>query len=262
MKKVKIVFWVIFAIVALLVFNAIRTVLFLKDYGLNLRDMQSQYRTVFPDYDDNNFPEFGKKFVCLDIEKFENFLNVDELYDSDAQERFYKKVQSFIPKNFNEFKSELAPSVLKFMKEEKTNKYPSAEETENYPKPPKMVIPTIYHWTNMGFLHAKNGDFNTSLLIYHGIFYLTRELMTSFARSGEFINKMQSGTYNMAASRAILVWASRPHPECQELSKSVAKDILKLVEADYPLKRNLEYNKSKVDSIIKHFSKKLSINPY
>ena len=259
MKKVKIVFWVIFAIVALLVFNAIRTVLFLKDYGLNLKDMQSQYRTVFPDYDDNNFPEFGKKFVCLDIEKFENFLNVDELYDSAAQERFYKKVQSFIPKNFNEFKSELAPSVLKFMKEEKTNKYPTAEETENYPKPPKMVIPTIYHWTNMGFLYAKKGDFNTSLLIYHGIFYLTRELMTSFARSGEFINKMQSGTYNMAASRAILVWASRPHPECQELSKSVAKDILKLVEADYPLKRNLEYNKSKVDSIIKHFSKKSSL---
>ena len=261
MKKVKIVLWVIFAIVALFVFNAIRTYNFMQSYGMNLKDMKSQYRPVFPDYDDNNFPEFGKNFVCSDPNKCEDFLPESKLFDSELQEKFYKKVKALKIENFDEFKSKLVPSVLDFMKKEKKNIYPTAEETENYPNLPTLqtVRNTVNYWIDMGFLYGKKGDYNTSLLIYHGIFYLSRELVTSFARSGEFIIKMQSGNYNKYASTAILLWASRPHPECQELSKSVAKDILKLVEADYPLSRNLEYNKSKVDNIIKHFSKKTSL---
>lgn len=256
MKKIKIVFWVIFAIFAILAFNFIRTVNFLRDYKENLKDIKGQLNVK---HNDDNFPEFAKDYVFSKEDV--NTLSENTLYDSESQEKIIEETKKILPENIKDYQTKFAPSILELIKKEKTNKYPTAEETENYPAPPqsKLIRATVYNWSNLSLLFSKEGDYKTSLLVAHGIFYLMREKQTSYADSGEMIYKMVSCSYIKYASKAILVWASNPHPDCQELSKTVAKDILKLVEVDYPLKRNIEYDKYAIDSTLKHFSTKTSL---
>ena len=256
MKKIKIIFWVIFIIVAILAFNFLRTFNFLRDYKENLKDIKGQLNIK---YNDDNFPKFAKDYVFskTDIES----LSENMLYDLKSQEKIIEETKKILPENIKDYRTKLAPSILELMKQEKTNKYPTVEETENYPAPPqsRLIRATVYNWSNLSLLFSKEGDYKTSLLIAHGIFYLIREKLTSYAASGAMIDKMISNLYFKYASKAILVWASKPHPDCQELSKTVAKDILKLVEVDYPLKRNYEFDKYSIDSILKHFSTKTSL---
>lgn len=256
MKKIKIIFWVLFSIVAFLAFNFLRTFNFLRDYNKNLKDIKGQLNIK---YNDDNFPEFAKDYVFskTDIE----ILSEKTLYDSKSQEKIIEETKKILPENIKDYRTKLAPSILELMRKEKTNKYPTVEETENYPAQPQSILirATAYNWSNLSLIFSKEGDYKTSLLIAHGIFYLVREKQKSYAASGTMIDKMVSNIYLKYASKAILVWASKAHLDCQELSKTVAKDILKLVEVDYPLKRNFEFNKYAIDSILKHFSTKTSL---
>lgn len=258
MKKVKIVFWVIFGIVAILAFNFIRTFNFLRDYKIYLKDLKGQINIK---YNDDNFPEFAKDFVFSKTDALSESLTNSTLYDSKVHDKIIEETQKFLPENLKDYQTKFAPSILELMNKEKTKKYPTAEETENYPAPPnhKTVRATVRFWEHLSLLFGKKGDNRTSLLLAHGIFYLSREIQTSFAAGGEMMDKMLSVAYIKFASRAILYWASHPHPDCYELSKNVAIDILKFVKADYPLKRNIEYNKYAMDGVLKHFSKKSSI---
>ena len=147
------------------------------------------------------------------------------------------------------------------MKIEKNNNYPSAEETDNYPERPtgKTINAISYYWPALSLEFAKKGDFKTSLLLAHGLFYFSRELELSYGNGGEFLYIVMSSTYNKRASKAILVWASHPHPECQELSKIIARDILKLVDSNIPVTRNLEFFKYLINQYLVHFSKKTTL---
>ena len=258
MKKVKIVIWVIFFIVAIFIYNFIRTSNFIRDYTKNLKDIKGQLNYK---YDDDNFPEFAKDFVFKNSDVLREALNENTLYDSKAYDSVIEEIKKELPENLKDYQTKFAPSILELMKKEKTNKYPTFEETENYPEPPtgKKMRATARFWENLSLFFGREGDYKTSLLVAHGIFYLSREKQTSYAASGELICKMISMIYNKYASKVILVWASHPHPDCQKLSKVVAKDILDFVKTDFPLKRNIEYDKYAIESILKHLSKKSSI---
>ena len=258
MKKVKIVFWVIFAIIAFLAINFIRTFNLLRNFNDNTKDMKGQLNARF---NDNNFPEFSKKFLWVKKDDTITTFSENTLYDTEYNKKIIEETEKYLPENLKEYQTELAPSILELMKKEKTKKYPTAEETEKYPESPKhkSVRQTVRFWANLSLVFGEKGDYKTSLLIAHGIFYLTREILSSYCDSGNMMHKMLSVSYLKLASKSILVWASHPHPECAELSKTVAKDILKFVETDYPLSRNIEYIKYSIDTILKYLSQKTSL---
>ena len=258
MKKGRIVFWVIFAIIAFLAINFIRTFNLLRDFNNSIKGMKGQLNAGF---NDNNFPEFSKKYLWVKKDDTITTFNENTLYDTEFNKKIIEETEKYLPENLKEYQTELAPSILELMTKEKTKKYPTAEETEKYPESPKhkSVRQTVRFWANLSLVFGKKGDYKTSLLIAHGIFYLTREILSSYCCSGEMMHKMLSVSYLKLASKSILVWASHPHPECAELSKTVAKDILKFVETDYPLSRNIEYIKYAIDTILKYLSQKTSL---
>lgn len=122
MKKTRIVFWIIIAIIAIPAFNFLRTFNFLRDCNKILKDMKGQL-TVQCNNDD--FPEFAKNFKFSE-HNIANWLEEKTLYDPKSQEKIIQEIQNMLPENIKEYQTELVPSILELMKKEKTNKYPTA----------------------------------------------------------------------------------------------------------------------------------------
>ena len=224
------------------------------DIVLNLR------REVAVRWDNNNFPEFAKDFLFLDdFDRKSSSYNSstikmpeykeEMLYDSKLQEQYSKDISEIVPKDFSAIKQKFAPGILKKMKEEKKDDYLSPEESKTALLRPtnRLLSRTVEYWCACSFQLNKNGDYNTSLLLPLGAFYLIREAELFYGNCShfEYIVTTQS---NKMASLAILAWASQPHFESKELSKKVALDILDLVKHDCSITRYIEFYKYFVDS--------------
>ena len=53
-----------------------------------------------------------------------------------------------------------------------------------------------------------------------------------------------------------MYWASRPKPQCKEISKEVARDILDFVNNDYPLSVTIEHESLLIEGVLNFFATK------
>ena len=251
-----IIFSIIFFILSIIVFVGSRYLLtesrIRKCQEINI-DLKRKTRTEF---EEKNYPSFAKDFAFNGDFQYLPEIKDHAIFDLQEKENYFKNLSKITPDNLDDFKVKLVPEILKLMEDKKTDEYPSTEESFKNPYRPsnRSIDATIDYWCGISYLFEKKGDFITSLLIKHGALYLIRELELNYGNCNDLWFKFKvTCQSNKLASLAIIEWASKPHPECKELSKKVALDILEIVKLDCNLTRYVEYSKYLAEQVFDRF---------
>ena len=218
--------------------------------------------------DNNNFPEYALKFVPdekyqSELTDISNYIYKEKnIYTSYFQKELIDKIERILPNNLSDYKSYLVSSIKKKMTVAKTAKQPSFNESFDLPAMPKgtLFTQTSKYWYALSRLfEVKNQDYETSLLLSLGVFYLSKDMITNYCHSFTTLNKAFGNSMNQYACDSILIWASKPKNQYGTLSKKVAKDILDFVKTEYSFSNFLEINRVAADAdfkiIFKHFAK-------
>ena len=271
-NKLLVIASVILLIIGYLAYRGFATYYLMTETGKmskNSEDIFSTEKSIWNiKPDDNNFPEYAKKFVPdekyqRDITDISNYIYKEsDIYTSYFQNELINKTDKILPKNLLDYKSSLVSSIKKKMTDAKTTKQPSFNESFDLPAMPKgtLFIQTSRYWYALSrFFEVKNQDYETSLLLSLGIFYLSKDMITNYCHSFTTLNKAHSNSMNKYACDSILIWASKPKNQYGSLSKKVAKDILDFVKSEYSFSYFLENNRAAADAdfkvIFKHFAK-------
>ncbi len=215
--------------------------------------------------DDFNFPEYAKKFMP-DEKLYEEISRIDTLIprgknlgNSFLEDELYESIKGIIPDNIDEYKTVFAPIIKNKISEEKENKLISYADGASLPYTPKMNTfrNTLRYWNLVSRYYDQKRDYDTSLLIIHGIFYLSRDLITKYNSSGFFSRRLVYQICNSVACDSILKWASIPRLNSHKLSKTVAIDILDLVKNEYPFSQNLIYEQNYLEINTENFLKSI-----
>lgn len=198
--------------------------------------------------DDNNFPEYAKKFVP--DEKFSSYITdinnyiygEKNIYDSYFQNKLLDKTKNIIPNNLFEYKYTLIPCIKNMMRIPKKNKQPTFEEYFKLPAiNTKCFSQSVTYWFALSrYFEVKNQDYETSLLLGLSIFYLSKDFISNYAHSFTALNRASCIGFYSKACDSILIWASKPKIQFGNLSKIVSKDILDFVKNEYSLSSLLE----------------------
>ena len=155
----------------------------------------------------------------------------EKLYDQNEIKIFTSNAEATFSNDINNFKN-IVPVVKNKMKEQKKSVPPSVKESESLPAGPtfKKVRLTAKYWFIMSRILEQKKDYEASLLTGLATLYLSKDLQTNYINSGSNITKMICIAISGIACDSMFVWASKPRPQCKELSKEVAKDILDFVK--------------------------------
>lgn len=262
MKKVIIsilaVIGVIFLFLGYRVFIALS--FFKQSKSMNL----DNYGRMMIKDDDNNFPDYLIDFYPKNDDLIRNIGQFDKkrphkekLYDQNENKVFASGAEVAFSNNINDFKN-LVSVMKNKMKEQKKSVPPSIEESESFSAGPtfKTVRATAKYWFIMSRILEQKKDYEASLLTGLATLYLSKDLETNYINSGFLATKMICTSIIGIACDSMFVWASKPRPQCKELSKEVAKDILDFVKNDYPLSRNIEFECFIFDDMLRHFESK------
>lgn len=198
---------------------------------------------------DDNFPNYFVKFMA-DNEKRNKIFDLvsliperDNLFQEEATEKLIQTATPLFPGDLDSFK-EIVSIIKDKMKETKRSTPPSFKESESYPPAPTFstMRATARYWSIMSRMLEQKKDYETSLYLSHAIFYLSKDFETEYVNSSSLINKIISLAITEIACNSIMIWASRPKPQCRAISKEIAKDILDFVKNEYPLSVNIEYD--------------------
>ena len=259
----------IFGILA--VFGIVVLVLVYRVYYVFSFNKQLE-KISFDDYDgrgavkliDDNFPDYLIKFMADDNIKektsdLEKLLpQKDNIFDRKTINQLVTNTEAkFSAQNIDDFKQIVRIIKIK-MKETKNSVAPSFSESEKFPSSPtfKTLRATARYWSIMSRALEKKNDYETSLYLSHAIFYISKDFQSNYSNSGSLINKMICVAINNIACNSIMYWASRPKPQCKELSKEVAKDILDFVKNEYPLSVAIEHESLLIEDVLDNFAKK------
>jgi hypothetical protein len=213
---------------------------------------------------DDNFPDYLIKFMADDDLKgktsnLETLLpDKDKIFDHEAVNKLVTATEAeFSAQNIDDFK-QIVPIIKNKMKETKKSTAPSFSESENFPSSPtfKTMRATARYWYMISRVLEQKKDYETSLYLSHAIFYITKDCQSNYSNSGSLINKMICVALNNIACNSIMYWASRPKPQCKELSKEVAKDILDFVKNEYPLSVTIEHESLLIEDVLNSFATK------
>lgn len=235
---------------------------FLKTGG---EEIFSKEKTIFNiNYDNNNLPKYVKNFVPDDkykneLSEINNLIYKEKnIYDSAFHNKLLNKLQDVLPSNLLDYKYTLAKTIKDKMVIPKKTKHYSYIESFELPGSPKLnyIRGIARYWYTLSlYFEYKNQDYETSLLLSHGIFYLVRDLITYYAQSFTVLQRVLAiGLCNNACD-AILIWASRPKNQYGNLSKAVAKDILDFIKTEHPLSGFFKDNEENTDADLKIFFK-------
>ena len=259
----------IFGILA--VFGIVVLVLVYRVYYVFSFNKQLE-KISFDDYDgrgavkliDDNFPDYLIKFMADDNIKektsdLEKLLpQKDNIFDRKTINQLVTNTEAkFSAQNIDEFK-QIVRIIKNKMKETKNSVAPSFSESEKFPSSPtfKTLRATARYWSIMSRALEKKNDYETSLYLSHAIFYITKDCQSNYSNGGSLISKMICVAINNIACNSIMYWACRPKPQCKELSKEVAKDILDFVKNEYPLSVAIEHESLLIEDVLDNFAKK------
>ena len=213
---------------------------------------------------DDNFPADLIQ-LCADSEIQGKMSKVDKYllerdskyFNREAANQLVLTAEPEFSQSLDKFK-DIASIVKRRMKETKSSIPATFKESENFPANPsfKTMRATARYWTVISRMLEQKKDYENSLLLSHAILYISRDLQAKYITSGSLINKMISVAINNIACYSIMYWASRPKPQCKELSKEVAKDILDFVKNDYPISNSMEHESLLLEDIFNSFAKK------
>ncbi len=213
---------------------------------------------MLPKNNDDNFPDYLIQFmVDKDIKdklyKIRDLLpEKDKIFDREAVDKLVVTAEAeFSAQNINDFKK-IVPIIKNKMKETKNSVLVSFRESENYPYSPDYftIMRTVKYWSIMSRMLEHRKEYEASLLLSHALLYLIKDLQTDYMDSCSLPCRLICFNFLDTACDSIMIWASRPKPQCKELSKEVAKDILDFVENDYPLSNYTENELLNVEEFV------------
>ena len=207
---------------------------------------------------DDNFPDYLIKFMVdkdtkAKLFKFRELLpEKDNLYDREVADKLVVAAEAeFSAQNIDDFK-QIVPIIKNKMKETKNSVLASFKESENYPFSPDYFTMkhSVKYWVIMSRMLEHKKEYETSLLLSHAVLYLTKDYQTDYIDSCSFVCRNISLNYVDNACNSIMIWASRPKPQCTKLSKEVAKDILDFVNNAYPLSNYVENEQLMAEDLV------------
>ncbi len=207
--------------------------------------------------DDNNFPDYLKNYyasddIKKDIERPYRIISLKDDYDSEINKKFLSVAEPLFSKEINNFKN-LVPIIKNKMKEQKRSVPPTLEESKSFPINPtyKTTKDTTRYWYIMSRLLEQKEDYETALFTSLASLYLYKDLQTNYINSNGLLLKLMGNSAASLCSKSIRIWAREPRPQCKDISKEVAKDILDFVKADYPISNCLEYDCFIMDDMLR-----------
>ncbi len=229
-----------------------------------------ELKSVLPEFlvhtkhDDENFPSYAKKFMP-NPKLYEEISKIDtlvprgkDLGNHFMEEKLYENLNTIIPENINDFKTQFIPAIKAKMNETKNQDRLSYNERKDMPDSPNTSAyrNSIRYWNLLSRYYDKKRDYDTSLLLIHSIFYVSNDLLNNYSSSGFFSARVIYLISNSLACDSILNWASKPRLNSQKLAKLVAKDILEFVDKQPKLSDNLKFEKEYFDNYMKIFFEK------
>ena len=220
---------------------------------------ESGYKGRFLDNNnDDNFPDYLIKFMADDVlkeklSKLEKFLpEKDKIFDIEATNQLVKAAEEEFPSQTVDNFKQVVPVIKNKMKETKNSVLASFRESENYPSSPEFstIKQTVKYWLIMSRMLEHKKEFETSLLLSQAALYLIKDYQTIYRDSCSLGSKLSCIDFVDETCNSIMIWASRPKPQCTELSKEVAKDILDFVDKDYPLSGYVENEQLMAEELV------------
>ena len=202
-------------------------------------ELDSSYAGL-PNLDENGMPIGNNKFgkYLKKIYFYDLLPKNNELYDLKKEAELFAKIDKLKPQNIDEYRNYLIPYIKNMIGSKKQNKPTSIEKIKDLPNPPeyrRSIKDIVYYWYLLSKLFEKNNEYENALLLSHGIFYIAKDYESNYSNSSSTDNKIISILISYRACNSILTWACRPKPNCIEISKRVANDILDFVANEYPL---------------------------
>ncbi len=197
-----------------------------------------------------NLPDYFKDFTYEG-----NSDEINKIYYSSISSYFDEDLIKFInnnlPKNLEEYQTKFSQSILELLKKEKNKDYSPIMLSEIPFSFSMSIMETMKYWAILSIEFQRKGDFKTSLLLPLGIYYFIDDLEKASINYTDIVaNTRNSGSIELA-SKVILDWASHPHQDCQELSKSIGLDILKIVKLRKSFPKYIESYKHYIELLFK-----------
>lgn len=177
-----------------------------------------------------------------------------DLFKPESEKNLLDNIESIVPDNMEKIKSNLINyRITDWMKKHK--KIDSSDSEENFTeyliRPEYETIKeTAIYWYFLSRYLEKTNDYQNSLTLSLGIFYLSRDWERGYCDEYIAINKALSRSLCRIGCRSILVWASKPKPQNFSLSKNYAKDILEYVKTESPASLNVKYERKQFEDIL------------
>lgn len=231
-------------------------------YSFSSLDMENLKNSSNFGYNNDNMPDYLKD--CYANEKIKELLKKITFPKDIFSLKEYEKILNtneakiIIPNNLDSFCKNIELLTIKNISSNKNDYMPTLNDYVSFPQPPSYstIKNTAIYWSILSrFLESKS-LYNDSLLLSHFIFYLSKDLETNYIGGNSEHAKYITIGLNSIACNSILVWASKPKPKQIKLSKQIAKNILKFVENEYPISRNIEAEGYYLNFILKIYSKK------
>ena len=223
----------------------------------NLPDSDYQGR-IFAKNKDDNFPDYLIQFMVDDdlkrkLFKLEDLLpKKDNIFDRETVSKLLTATEAeFSSQTVDNFK-QVVPIIKNKMKETKNSVLASFRDSENYPYSPEFstIKHSVKYWSIMSRILEHRKESEASLLLSQAILYLIKDYQTIYIDSCSMGNRLSCLDFIDDACNSIMIWASRLKPQCAELSKEVAKDILDFVDNDYPLSNYVENEQLMADELV------------
>ena len=261
MDKIKKYFKIIVSVIVIIciykiytIYSAIRQIQAIGSMGL-------QYAVdTYKKPNSEDIPAFAKKFRVndnyeKDLFTFFNGYRFDSNSKDEEKQKKYKEsfenLKYKLTFNLDEFKNELIPSILTRLNDNQPIEFPSYEERRDFPVAPehKTFENTAKYWVFVSRIFEEQGDYDSSLLLFQGIFYLLVDYETQYRDNYFPLYEMDIADL---ACDSILVWASKAKPQNRVMSKKVANALLKFAKNDYPFTDCIKNKKTHFEKAMQH----------
>jgi hypothetical protein len=173
------------------------------------------------------------------------------LFNQDSEKKIMKDIEELVPDNFDYYKSSLIKYSIRNDIKRKKSLQKDLDDYYKYghfsPITCKTTRRTGTYWYLLSRYLDNNNDSENSLLLSHGIFYLARDFEREYCYGLMAVTKTDTYEITHEACKSILVWASKPKPDAVILSKDLAKDILNLINSEFPCSEIIKYERTKFE---------------
>ena len=183
-----------------------------------------------------------------------------DLFNEEIDQKVIEETKNIIPNNIDIFKN----SFIKYNIREKIIRTKSLEkdliEYRRSARPLPITVETTKavatFWYLLSRYFANQKDFDNSLFLSHGILYLSRKFERGSCYGLSALTRTHTKEITHIGCRSILIWASKPKPNSSSLTKELAYDILDLVNSEFPLSLNVNFEFDEMNKILDESSLK------